>query len=172
MMSKDLAFAVREFTMAAEQPTPNVPEIMNKEEVFFVAEMMLDEIMELMATVSKPNEYKEALYNMILNSRDLELDLNRMEEDEIIAEQADAIVDCMYYGLNATAKKGINITSVFNVVHSANMAKKDKETGKFLRREDGKIIKPIGWQPPDIVSEIKRQKKDGSFKRIIESFKY
>lgn len=161
--SNDLAVAVREFTRAADQPIPNVPEIMDKKEVFFVAEMMIDEIMEMMATVSKPGEYKEALKKMIDDSRDLELDLENMEEDEIIAEQADAVVDCMYYGLNATAKKGINLTSVFKVVHNANMAKKDEKTGKFPRREDGKIIKPQGWKPPNIVSEIKRQKTEGAF---------
>lgn len=159
----DLAVAVREFTEAAEQPTPNVPELMNKKEVFFVADMMIDEIMEMMATVSKPEEYKKHLKDTIDNSRDLVLDLENMEEDEIIAEQADAIVDCMYYGLNATAKKGVNLTEVFNVVHMANMAKKDEKTGKFPRREDGKIIKPEGWKAPDIVYEIKRQRKEGSF---------
>ena len=159
----DLAIAVREFTKAAEQPVPNVPEVMDKKEVFFLAEMMIDEIMEMMATVSKPDDYKSSLKEMIDNSRDLVLDLENMEEDEIIAEQADAVVDCMYYGLNATAKKGVNLTSVFNVVHSANMAKKDEKTGKFPRREDGKIIKPLGWKPPNIVAEIKRQRKDGAF---------
>jgi predicted HAD superfamily Cof-like phosphohydrolase len=30
------------------------------------------------------------------------------------------------------------------------MAKIDPTTGKVLRREDGKILKPEGWQPPSL----------------------
>ena len=52
--------------------------------------------------------------------------------------------------LNAAAKKGIDIDATFNEVHRANMDKKDQLTGKFLRREDGKIIKPTGWKQPCI----------------------
>ena len=37
------------------------------------------------------------------------------------------------------------------------MNKKDPITNSFIRREDGKIMKPIGWKQPDIVSEIKRK---------------
>ena len=50
------------------------------------------------------------------------------------------------------------MSKIFDVVHAANMAKRDPTTGKFIRREDdGKIIKPAGWQPPDVTAEIKRQ---------------
>lgn len=60
--------------------------------------------------------------------------------------QADALVDVYYYSLNAAAKKGVNLSSIFSIVHSANMAKRDPKTGVFLKRADGKIIKPEGWQ--------------------------
>lgn len=70
----------------------------------------------------------------------------------IAAEQGDAVVDCWYYGLNACAKKGINASMIFDEVHRANMDKRDPESGVFMRREDGKIIKPLGWKEPDLVS--------------------
>lgn len=68
-------------------------------------------------------------------------------------------MDLWYYGLNAFAKKSVNLSAIFDTVHNANMAKRDPTTGKFIHREDGKIIKPEGWQPPDIVAEIKRQRE-------------
>ena len=43
------------------------------------------------------------------------------------------------------------------------MAKKCPVKGQFLRREDGKIIKPAGWQPPNIEAEIERQDREGAF---------
>ena len=50
---------------------------------------------------------------------------------------------------------------MFDIVHGANMAKRDPSTGKFLKRDDGKIIKPAGWQPPDVKAEIVRQMTHG-----------
>jgi hypothetical protein len=34
---------------------------------------------------------------------------------------------------------------------------------RFLKRADGKIIKPEGWKPPNVEAEIARQLKEGSF---------
>merc|ERR1719168_400256 len=83
---------------------------------------------------------------------------------ELIAEQGDAFVDIWYYSLNAMAKKGVNLSKIFELVHNANMAKRDPETGKFLKRDDGKIIKPKGWRAPNVSEEIKRQADFGSWK--------
>ena len=71
----------------------------------------------------------------------------------MVANQADALVDIRYYSLNAAAKKGVNLSSLFDIVQAANMAKKDPVTGTFLKREDGKIIKPQGWTPPNVRSQ-------------------
>jgi hypothetical protein len=47
---------------------------------------------------------------------------------------------------------GIPLDRVFAAVHESNMAKLVQ--GKALRREDGKILKPSDWQPPDIRSAL------------------
>ena len=72
-------------------------------------------------------------------------------------------MDIWYYSLNAACKKGINLSSIFELVHAANMSKKDANTGCFLKREDGKIIKPQGWKAPNIGREIQRQQHDGAW---------
>jgi predicted HAD superfamily Cof-like phosphohydrolase len=154
---------VREFTKAAGQQCPTIPELMNENELFFLAKMMLDEIMEMCATVNDPIDYKYKLVKMIVESKDVVVDYKNMEKNELIAEQADALVDCYYYSLNAMAKKGVNLSSIFKLVHEANMKKRDPETGMFIKREDGKIVKPDNWEPPDIVAEINRQIKEFSF---------
>jgi hypothetical protein len=33
---------------------------------------------------------------------------------------------------------------------NTNFAKIDKETGKVRKREDGKVLKPQGWTPPNL----------------------
>jgi len=163
------AEAVREFTMEAGQPTPDRPIPMTTDEVKFISKMILDETMELLATVMSPAESKSTLKAMIDVSEDLpkeKYDQATEAERDIhkCADQADALVDVYYYSLNAAAKKGMNLSAVFGVVHGANMAKRNPATGKFEKREsDGKIIKPPGWSPPDVEGELKRQLAEGSF---------
>lgn len=155
------AVKVKKFTEETGSVIPTIPKSMGKEQTFFLIKMMLDEIMELGATVENSQEVKERMTQMIENSENLP----KLEVDEvgIIAEQSDALVDSYYYSLNAMAKQGVNMSKVFNIVHKANMDKRDSETGKFLKRDDGKIIKPDGWNMPDIRTEIIRQCGDDGF---------
>ncbi len=153
---------VREFTKESGRDVPDTPQLMNKTEVLFLIKMMLDEIMELGATVSQSSELKLEMIKMICDSKDIQMIITT-NTNELIAEQADALVDCHYYALDAAAKKGVNLSRVFDVVHQANMDKRDPTTGKFIKREDGKIIKPDGWKAPDIVKEIFIQVNEGSF---------
>lgn len=143
---------VQEFNRAAEQPCPDTPTAMTKDEVLFLSKMILDELMEFMITVTP--EYKNDITKMVNDAKDLPF--RKLEQDELIAEQGDALVDMYYYSLNASAKRGIDLSEIFNEVHEANMAKRDSATGKFIKREDGKIIKPVNWQSPDIVKVIQK----------------
>ncbi|GBG31056.1 Hypothetical Protein FCC1311_072772 [Hondaea fermentalgiana] len=158
---------VCEFTSGAGSTIPSRPEVFSSEAVFFLAKMMLDEIMEFMATVLPPAEAKEALKTFIRESKDI-AKTQQSDRVQLIADQADALVDSYYYSLNAAALHGVNLSSLFAVVHEANMNKRDPATGEFLRREDGKIIKPPGWQPPNVEAEIARQLEHGSFPRALE----
>jgi predicted HAD superfamily Cof-like phosphohydrolase len=153
------ASLVRTFTKETGNNVPNTPELMTKGEVFFLIKMMLDEIMELAATVETPSATKDSMVKLIWNSKDIPQEEGT--EEDIIGAQADALVDCYYYSLNAAAKKGVNLSSVFKLVHDANMDK--RIDGVFLKREDGKILKRPGWVSPDIAAEIVRQKECGSF---------
>ena len=129
--------------------------------------MIMDEVMELFQTAYEPAAAKELLKEMIDSSKDLpklSYEAGEAGRVEKIADQADALVDVYYYMLNAAAKKGVNMSSVFNIVHGANMAKRNPISGKFEKRADGKIIKPAGWQGPDVTKELQRQVGEGSFR--------
>lgn len=153
---------VAQFTRESGFDIPSKPTLMSYEEVHFIIKMVLDEMMELYATVSDPKEAKEQMVKMIMDSKDIPKSVN--EGVALIAEQADALVDANYYMLNTGAKKGVNLSMIFNKVHEANMNKRDPATGKFLKRADGKIIKPAGWKEADIVGEVQRQMDEGAFK--------
>lgn len=149
---------VREFTSESTGvPTPLVPEPMTRDEVFFLMRMMIDEIVELGATVAQPEIVKYEMIKYVTESKYIPMSKNT--GPALIAEQADALIDPYYYSLNACAKKGINISSMFLLVHQANMNKRDPVTKKFIKRYDGKIMKPEGWKEPDLISEVIRQSK-------------
>ena len=147
---------VKQFTEESlEIPTPDSPSKMSYDEVKFLIRMLLSEIVELGETVT--NSPKEALeFVQSCFGADAHTEIPVMEsEEDVVAEQVDAVVDILVYSLNACAKKGMNIDLAFSEVHRANMDKRDHVTNRFNRRAtDGKILKPDGWIAPDIKSVL------------------
>ena len=94
---------VREFTGGAGQPIPNKPCPMTETEVDFITKMVLDEVMELLATVYDPSVAKEKMCKMIADSKDIpkedysQLETPRLQSLHQAAAQADALVDVYYY---------------------------------------------------------------------------
>jgi predicted HAD superfamily Cof-like phosphohydrolase len=58
---------------------------------------------------------------------------------------ADALADMVYVIVGTALAYGIPLDAVWDEVQRSNMAKVGGPT-----REDGKILKPEGWQPPNI----------------------
>lgn len=70
------------------------------------------------------------------------------EGDDNLIEIADALADIIYIACGTAVSYGIPLDELYQEVHRSNMAK--LVDGKVLRRDDGKVIKPEGWTPPDI----------------------
>lgn len=65
------------------------------------------------------------------------------------AEEASELVDVITVLLQYAAVMGYPIDEMWDAIHQANM---NKVAGGMRRREDGKILKPVGWKPADIQS--------------------
>lgn len=57
------------------------------------------------------------------------------------------LADLLYVTYGTADLFDIPLYEVFKLVHAKNMEKVDPETGKVTKREDGKILKPAGFQP-------------------------
>ena len=76
------------------------------------------------------------------------------ENENDLVEVADALADIIYIACGTAVAYGIPLDDVFEEVHASNMAK--LVDGKPIYREDGKVLKPEGWTPPDIKGVLKK----------------
>lgn len=67
---------------------------------------------------------------------------------EDIYEQADAMIDLMYFALGTMVEMGLEADELFDIVQKANMAKLFPDGKPHYNPKDGKVIKPEGWEDP------------------------
>ena len=68
-------------------------------------------------------------------------------------ETLDALVDILVVTIGAIHSMGSDAEGAWKEVMSTNFAKIG-EDGKVRKREDGKVLKPVGWVPPDLKSFV------------------
>jgi len=86
--------------------------------------------------------------------------LIREEFDELVAsdnkvDDLDALIDILVVTVGAIHSLGADAEGAWKEVMHTNFAKIDKETGKVRKREDGKVLKPVGWTPPELAPFVK-----------------
>lgn len=81
-------------------------------------------------------------------------DTLRPQPDVSLEKIAKEGIDLIYVVLGLLHSLGVDSVMAFDLVQRSNAAKVDPETGQVRRREDGKILKPDGWQPPDMSTVV------------------
>jgi len=76
-------------------------------------------------------------------------------------ETLDALIDILVVTIGAVHSMGADAEGAWKEVMRTNFAKIDKETGKVRKREDGKVLKPLGWTPPDLKPFVSKAKGNG-----------
>jgi len=73
-----------------------------------------------------------------------------------LAEVLHEAVDILYVTAGLLNNLGVGHLAMeaFRRIHEANMRKVDPTTGRVVRRADGKILKPEGWQPVKLLTLI------------------
>lgn len=73
-----------------------------------------------------------------------------------VQEQLDALIDIIVVTIGAIHSAGFDGEGAWKEVMMTNFAKIDKETGKVRKREDGKVLKPLGWKAPELAQFLKK----------------
>ncbi len=92
-----------------------------------------------------------ALRRMLINEEASEV--NYAINYEKLPQIAKELADLIYVCIGAALEFGIPLDEVFSEVHRTNMLK----SGGSIRA-DGKIMKPAGWQPPNIAAILEAAK--------------
>ena len=98
-------------------------------------------------TVVTDNPVQAALYEKLIDEEYGEFKESIMAKDEV--EQADACFDMIWVIVGYMLSKGWNCPGIWEEGSKSNLAKIDPVSGMVLKREDGKVMKPEGWQPPN-----------------------
>jgi predicted HAD superfamily Cof-like phosphohydrolase len=85
------------------------------------------------------------LYCNLIREEFNELVVSSTKEDDL-----DALIDILVVTVGAIHSLGVDAEGAWNEVMRTNMAKIDPATGKVRKREDGKVLKPDGWTPPNL----------------------
>lgn len=104
-------------------------------------------------TVGSFNELQYAMYVNLIDEEHQELLEATLSEDRV--EQLDALIDILVVTIGAIHSMGADAEGAWKEVMKTNFAKIDHETGKVRKREDGKVLKPLGWTPPELSQFVK-----------------
>lgn len=96
---------------------------------------------------------QSALYKKLIDEEYAEFIEAWRDNDD--TEKADACFDMIWVIVGYMKSRGWNCEAIWNEGSDSNLAKIDPTTGKVIRREDGKILKPAGWQTPNFEQFVK-----------------
>ena len=97
------------------------------------------------------NESQYSMYKSLI-----EEEFGELQQAHDMEAELDALIDILVVTIGAIHSAGFDAEGAWREVMATNFAKIDKETGKVRKREDGKVLKPVGWTAPDLVPFLKR----------------
>ena len=104
-------------------------------------------------TVDQGNTDQFNMYLKLIEEEAEELNQAIIDKNRI--EMLDALIDMLVVTIGAIHSAGFDAEGAWKEVMRTNFAKIDKDTGKVVKREDGKVLKPDGWTPPDLGQFLK-----------------
>jgi predicted HAD superfamily Cof-like phosphohydrolase len=104
-------------------------------------------------SVDNHNEDQYNMYLGLIEEEHKELQVAIDAFDRV--EQLDALIDILVVTIGAIHSGGFDAEGAWKEVMSTNFAKIDKDTGLVRKREDGKVLKPVGWKAPELAQFIK-----------------
>ena len=107
-------------------------------------------------TVDTNNESQFNMYINLIAEEHSELTTAINANDRV--EQLDALIDILVVTVGAIHSAGFDAEGAWKEVMRSNFSKIDKETGMVKKRDDGKVLKPADYSPPNLEPFLTKQK--------------
>jgi predicted HAD superfamily Cof-like phosphohydrolase len=104
-------------------------------------------------TTGKQNDQQYLMYMGLIEEETKELEQALLNNDRV--EQLDALIDILVVTIGALHSGGFDVEGAWKEVMGTNFAKIDRRTSRVHKREDGKVLKPEGWTPPQLERFLK-----------------
>lgn len=101
-------------------------------------------------TVGVENKEQYGLYLSLI-----EEEVQELRDSTTRVGDLDALIDILVVTIGALHSIGADPEAAWKEVIGNNATKIDSRTGKVRKREDGKVLKPEGWQPPNLEQFLK-----------------
>lgn len=115
--------------------------------------MYNDVVKFIEACEQEKNDANAALYQKLIREEFDEFVRDYYSGDQI--GQLDGCMDLIWVTLGYCYMKGFDVAGAWAEVARSNLSKIDPVTGKVIKRNDGKVLKPEGWTPPDLKPFVK-----------------
>lgn|GEM_PF-10794 len=149
--SEDAKFnQVKAFHQAMDDVPNDIPHVLNTDVASYRMGFKAEEIVEfLFATSDNDKETFHKLVEQLI--ADIHQSVEKIESkgeftEDILAEQADAVVDLLYFTYGTFVLMGIDPHEIFQIVHNANMGKLAADGKPRFDEVTGKLLKPEGWE--------------------------
>ncbi len=102
-------------------------------------------------------------------------EINEFKSAKTLDEQADAIIDLIYFALGTLVEMGVDGEKLFHIVHQANMTKLWPDGKPRFRASDGKVQKPPTWVDPhkalrvELAKQVQKAKVNYDKPLIVKS---
>ena len=106
-------------------------------------------------SVGEFNNEQFTLYLNLIREEYNELFEANAEDDRL--EMLDAMIDILVVTIGAIHSMGADAEGAWKEVMSTNFNKIDKQSGRVRKREDGKVLKPVGWVAPNLAPFVARK---------------
>ena len=115
--------------------------------------MYNDVVKFIEACEQEKNEANVTLYQKLIREEFDEFVRDYYAGDDV--GQLDGCMDLIWVTLGYCYMKGFDVSGAWAEVARSNLSKIDPVTGKVIKRNDGKVLKPEGWTPPELKPFVK-----------------
>ena len=105
-------------------------------------------------TVDRYNQQQLDLYVNLIKEEVAELEEAITDDDNV--EKLDALIDILVVTIGAIHSMGADGQGAWEEVMRSNFSKVDPNTGKVIKRSDGKIMKPDSYFPPNLTAYVSK----------------